>query len=389
MASDFQADIDAVGAISVVPTILDVVCRITGMGFAAVARVTSDRWIACSVRDDIQFGLKPGGELKVETTICHEIRQCGEAVIIDHVAENARWRDHATPAMYGFQSYISMPIVLHDGTFFGTLCAIDPRPARLENPETIGMFRMFAELIAFHLDADTKLATSEASLLGERKASEFREQFIAVLGHDLRNPLASISAGTRLLLKEGQSEKSVTILKMMQQSVERMNGLIGDVLDFARGRLGGGFAVTLQEENLVPILTQVAGELSAAYPQVEIDVQIAVSEPVRADRARVGQLFSNLLGNALMHGARDKPVRVRAVAEDGFFELSVSNAGDEIPAATLAHLFKPFVRGAVGGNQQGLGLGLYIASEIAKTHGGTLVASSTPEETRFTFRMKL
>jgi signal transduction histidine kinase len=251
------------------------------------------------------------------------------------------------------------------------------------------MFRMFADLIAFHLEADTKLATSQASLLGERKASEFREQFIAVLGHDLRNPLASISAGTRLLLKEGQSEKAITILKMMQQSVERMNGLIGDVLDFARGRLGGGFAVTLQEETLVPILTQVAGELSTAFPQAEIDVQIAVGDPVRADRARVGQLFSNLLGNALMHGARDKPVRVRAVTEHGFFELSVSNAGDEVPVATLAHLFKPFVRGAAGGNQQGLGLGLYIASEIAKAHGGTLEASSTPQETRFTFRMKL
>ena len=388
MDSDFQADIDAVGAISVVPTILDVVCRITGMGFAAIARVTSDRWIACSVRDDIAFGLKPGGELKVETTICHEIRQCGEPVVIDHVAENPRWRDHATPALYGFQSYISMPIVLHDGTFFGTLCAIDPRPARLESPEIVGMFRMFAQLIAFHLQADAKLATSEASLLGERKAAEFREQFIAVLGHDLRNPLASVSAGTRLLLKENQSEKAVTILKMMQQSVERMNGLIGDVLDFARGRLGGGFAVALQEENLVPILTQVAGELSTAYPLAEIDVQIAVCEPVRADRARIGQLFSNLLGNALMHGARDKPVRVRAATEAGFFELSVSNAGDEIPAAALAHLFKPFVRGAVSGNQQGLGLGLYIASEIAKAHGGTLEAVSTAEETRFTFRMK-
>jgi signal transduction histidine kinase len=389
LASDFQTDIDAVGAISVVPTILDVVCGITGMGFAAVARVTSDRWIACSVRDDIAFGLKPGSELKVETTICHEIRQCGEAVIIDHVAENPRWRDHHTPATYGFQSYISMPILLHDGTFFGTLCAIDPRPARLENPQTVGMFRMFADLIAFHLEADARIATSEANLLGERKAAEIREQFIAVLGHDLRNPLASISAGTRLLSKENQSEKAVTILKMMQQSVERMNGLIGDVLDFARGRLGGGFAVTLQEENLVPVLTQVAGELSTAYPQAEIDVQIAVSEPVRADRGRIGQLFSNLLGNALMHGARDKPVGVRAATEGGFFELSVSNAGDEIPAAALAHLFKPFVRGAVSNNQQGLGLGLYIASEIAKAHGGTLEAASTVEETRFTFRMKL
>ena len=153
MVTGLSADIEAVQGIAAVPRILEVVCRSTGMGFAAVARVTEDRWICCAVRDEIAFGLTPGGELKVETTICHEIRQSGEAVIIDHVAEDAAFCGHHTPAQYGFQSYISMPIVLADGTFFGTLCAIDPRPARLNTPETIGMFKLFAELIAIHLDA--------------------------------------------------------------------------------------------------------------------------------------------------------------------------------------------------------------------------------------------
>src|SRR6201999_1605705 len=126
-------------AIEAVPTVLDVVCRVTGMGFAAVARVTEDRWIACSVRDDIAFGLKPGGELEVETTICNDIRRSREAVVIDHVAEDPLYAHHQTPRTYGFQSYISMPIMLSDGTFFGTLCAIDPHPARLKRPEITGM----------------------------------------------------------------------------------------------------------------------------------------------------------------------------------------------------------------------------------------------------------
>ena len=143
--------------IAAVPTILEVVCRTTGMGFAAVARVTEDRWIACAVRDEIAFGFAPGGELKVETTICDEIRDSRQAVVIDHVAEDLQFRDHHTPKMYCFQSYLSMPIVLPDGTFFGTLCAIDPRPAKLNNPAIVGMFRLFAELIAFHLDANQRL----------------------------------------------------------------------------------------------------------------------------------------------------------------------------------------------------------------------------------------
>src|ERR1700676_2152451 len=168
MAPDFQADIERVSRIAAVPTILEVARRTTGMGFAAVARVTEDRWIACSVRDEINFGLKPGSELKVETTICHEIRQSREPVIINNVAEDQAWCKHATPAIYGFQSYISMPIILADGSFFGTLCAIDPRPARLKTPETIGMFRLFAELIASHLNADRQLSASEANLQKER-----------------------------------------------------------------------------------------------------------------------------------------------------------------------------------------------------------------------------
>ena len=104
MARDFQADVAAVKQIAAVPTILEVVCRTTGMGFAAIARVTEDRWIACSVKDDIQFGLQPGGELQIETTICNEIRQHREPVVIDNVAEDPAYCGHHTPAKYGFQS---------------------------------------------------------------------------------------------------------------------------------------------------------------------------------------------------------------------------------------------------------------------------------------------
>src|SRR5687768_16458322 len=85
VTNDIEADVTAVARIGVVPLILEVVCRTTGMGFAAVARVTEDRWVACAVRDEIQFGLRPGGELEVETTICREIRASGQLVIIDHV----------------------------------------------------------------------------------------------------------------------------------------------------------------------------------------------------------------------------------------------------------------------------------------------------------------
>lgn len=388
MEGTFQADIDAIQRIDSVPKILNVVCRMTGMGFAAVARVTEQRWICCAVRDEIEFGLKPGGELKVETTICHEIRQSHKAVVIDHVAEDQMFRGHHTPAMYGFQSYISVPIILADGTFFGTLCAIDPRPARLNNPETIETFNLFAELIGTHLGVVEQLAESQASLLNERQSSELREQFIAVLGHDLRNPLASIAAGVRLLGNKRDPEAATEIAGLMQASITRMSRLIDNILDFARGRLGGGLSLErTTKEPLQPILEQVIAELHSGNSTRTIEVDFDIRSPVYCDVQRIGQLFSNLLGNAIVHGAPDMPVRVRAATYGSSFELSVANSGEPISPAAMEKLFQPFYRGQVRASLQGLGLGLFIASEIARAHGGTLEVDSNTEETRFTFQM--
>jgi signal transduction histidine kinase len=386
MAPDLSADIAAVQGIAAVPRILEVVCRSTGMGFAAVARVTEQRWVCCAVQDEIAFGLTPGGELQVETTICHEIRQSGEAVVIDSVADDLVFCGHHTPAQYGFQSYISMPIILGDGSFFGTLCAIDPRPARLNTPQTVGMFKLFAELIATHLDAANRLAASEARLLGERETSELREQFIAVLGHDLRNPLASIAAGTKLLTRGNRD--AAPILALMQQSVARMSALIDNVLDLARGRLGGGIALNRATQSLEPVLNQVIAELRAGFPESQIEADFDLTQQVDCDSGRVAQLFSNLLGNALTHGTPGAPVRVRANTHKDEFELSVANAGEPIPPEAINRLFQPFYRVAQDSGQ-GLGLGLYIASEIAGAHGGRLDVASSPLETRFTFRMSL
>jgi signal transduction histidine kinase len=389
MATDLSADIAAVQGIAAVPRILEVVCRSTGMGFAAVARVTEQRWVCCAVRDEIAFGLAPGGELELETTICHEIRQSHEAVVIDNVAEDAAYCGHHTPAKYGFQSYISMPIILADGTFFGTLCAIDPRPARLNTPQTVGMFKLFAELIATHLEAVDRLAASEARLLNERETSELREQFIAVLGHDLRNPLASIAAGARMLAKEDSKQATGEILGLIQKSVARMSALIDNVLDFARGRLGSGIALKRSPQSLEPVLNHVIAELRASSPERTIETKIDLTQQVDCDGGRIGQLFSNLLGNSITHGTATSPVRVHATTPGGEFQLAVANSGDPIPSEALERLFQPFYRVSAQDSRQGLGLGLYIASEIARAHGGTITVASSPQETSFTFRMPL
>jgi signal transduction histidine kinase len=381
------ADITAISRIDAVASILEIVCRTTGMGFAAVARVTRDRWVACAVRDEIAFGLLPGGELDVKTTICDEIRDSGRAVIIDHVAQDEHFRDHHTPRLYGLQSYISMPIVLPDGAFFGTLCAIDPRPARLNRPEVIGMFKNFAQLIAFHLDAQERAARQDAALLDAQEAAKLREQFVAILAHDLRNPLASIDAGVSVILRRKPDEKTRSIGEQIHKSALRMASLIDDMLDFARGRLGGGFL--LERNSNAPLsdhLEQVIGELRD-LSENPIEARINLAHPVNCDPKRVAQIASNLVANAMRHGASGRPIRVWASSDEKGFALTVANEGDPIDTVVAQQLFQPFFRGNGRSANQGLGLGLYIASEIARAHGGKIEVASSKEETRFTLRI--
>jgi sigma-B regulation protein RsbU (phosphoserine phosphatase) len=231
-------------------------------------------------------------------------------------------------------------------------------------------------------------AIVQASLLDERATSALREQFIAVLGHDLRNPLMAITAGAAMLLR--QPDRTADIVARIKQSASRMGGLIDNILDFARGRLGCGLTLDRNaSETVGPILQQVIEELRVAHPGRIVEVEFAFTDTVNCDRPRVAQLFSNLLGNAITHGAADQAIRVRASTSAGVFQLSVTNGGEPIPRAAMEQLFQPFFRGSVRPSQNGLGLGLYIASEIARAHGGVLEVNSTSAETSFTFRMPL
>lgn len=239
----------------------------------------------------------------------------------------------------------------------------------------------------YERDLQGREAVAVQQLQDEQAASQLREQFIAVLGHDLRNPLASIVGAARLLRREVQSEKATRVIGLMETSVDRMAGLIDNVMDFARGRLGSGIDIHRTVAPLEPVLRQIVEELEASQPSREILCDLAVPDPISFDASRMGQLVSNLLANALTHGDPRQPVKLRAFVTEGILTLWVANAGTRIPDAAMAKLFQPFFRGEIRPSQQGLGLGLHIASEIAKAHAGTLAVVSDEIETRFTLLM--
>ncbi len=361
------------------------------MGFSAIARVTEDRWITCTANENNPLNLKPGDELKVETTICDEVRRQDEAVFIDHVNEDDHFKDHPTPKMYGFQSYVSVPIFKQDGTFFGTLCAIDPKPAMVTSPEVKGMFELFANLISFHLQAVEEVKNTNAKLAEEVKNSKLREQFIAILGHDLKNPIATIRMSSDILLKFAKEELVQRQAKMLKSTSFRMEGLIDNILDFARGHLGEGIILTKNKNStsLLNTLKQVIKEIEIMSPERKINVTLDINEEVNCDVNRIGQLFSNLLGNADTHGDESDPIKVVAKTTGEEFTLSVANSGEKIPDPAMKKLFQPFYRNEVRPGKKGLGLGLFIAAEIAKAHNGVLTVKSSPEQTEFIFQMPL
>lgn len=390
MDPNVDADVAVVGNISAIPSILEVLCQATGMGYAAVARVTGDQWVACAALDRVNFGLPAGAHLPIETTLCNEVRASNQEIVIDDAPNDPDYATHRTPRIYGLRSYISVPITLSDGSFFGTLCAIDAKPAKLRGTPIVESFRLFAQLIARQIADQRLLARNQAQLAESLEVAELREQFIAILGHDLRNPLAAVQAAARLLRAQPQTEKAQTLIHHLELTTGRMKKLVDDMLDLARGRLSGGLTIAAEDgHSIQATLEQIVAETRSAHPQRSIELSCAIERHVPVDHDRISQLFSNLIGNAVTYGSEERPIRIGASTGLDHFEFFVANAGKPIPPQVLPRLFQPFYRGPDNRQSEGLGLGLFIAFQIAKAHGGELEAVSDQIETRFTFRMPL
>jgi signal transduction histidine kinase len=384
-------DVAAVANLTAVPKLLEILCNVTGMRFAAVARVSDESWTACAVKDDINFGLAPGGQLDLKSTLCYESRAQRAPIVIERASADPRYSNHHTPRIYKIESYVSVPIIMPGERYFGNLCAIDPAPANVSDPRTLAVFVGFAELIGAQLDLELAREKDQSARRDERAAVELRDQFLAILGHDLRNPLQAVSVTAALLERRLSDSVLIGMASRIRSNVRRMSALIDDILDFARGRLGGGIGVEIKNcADVESSLVSVVEELQDGSPGREIVLDASVTEPVRCDLGRVQQVLSNLIGNALTHGAADTPIEVTVRNTDDDLVLEVWNAGEPIPAESMGKIFQPFWRQSTSANREGLGLGLHICSQIVHAHGGTLAVASTREEgTRFTARLPL
>jgi len=238
--------------------------------------------------------------------------------------------------------------------------------------------------------AQRQLAAQQAALAEKTRIQEFLERFIAILGHDLRNPLSAIDMNLTRLREKVADPALARMLDRMASSSTRMSRMIGQILDLTRSRLAGRLELQRAPMDLRDALTRIVEELRAAQPDRTIDLR-SPSLPGTWDRDRLEQVFSNLVGNALLYGDPDRPITVEA-GDGATIHVDVHNHGAPIPEELQADLFNPFRRATFteetrkGG--EGLGLGLYISRELVAAHGGTIDVRSAPGQGT-TFRVAL
>jgi PAS domain S-box-containing protein len=224
------------------------------------------------------------------------------------------------------------------------------------------------------------------------QALAFRDQMMGILGHDLRNPLSAVRVLASLLLsREDLPERARENVAEIGRAGQRMLEMIGTLLDFTSTRFEGRLPIAPVPADLHEVCRGVVGELQAAEPDRIIDLDLEGDGRGTWDPARMAQVVSNLVGNALQHGSRHAPVRVSLGGDEEEALLEVGNEGPAIPPELVDVMFEPFSRGSRlrdTSHARGLGLGLYIVSEIVKAHGGTIeVDSSASRGTTFTVRL--
>jgi signal transduction histidine kinase len=228
-----------------------------------------------------------------------------------------------------------------------------------------------------------------AQQLQERtEALRVNEMFMAVLSHDLRNPLQTIKMTASLLKRQADASKNEELAERLLGNSQRMARMVDDLLDVTRIRQAGGLRLSLADMDLARLCEAAVEDARQCSAERQLHYQAQGDTQGRWDSERLAQVVSNILGNALKHGAADAPIRVRLDGSQPAEVLLVIENGGSIPAALLPDLFKPFRGGErQPGQSEGLGLGLYIAQQIAQAHGGAIQVQSAEGQTRFEIRL--
>lgn len=248
------------------------------------------------------------------------------------------------------------------------------------------------DITRFNEAIDQSIAESVARYSTLLKTSQ--DMFLAILGHDLRNPLSTTMMTSSLLMRyEGVSEKVISAAARIYNSSQRMNKLINDLMDYTRSQLGKKLPVQPTRTNLAKICADIIEEQQIANPEHSILLEMDGSFDGNWDEDRIAQVISNLLGNAVQQGVADSPIGVKLSSPHDVVVIQITNKGKPIPESKIKHIFEPLVRHeqneqVADSQKTSLGLGLYITKEIVLAHNGTVsVTSSKADGTSFEIKL--
>ncbi|CRN00435.1 MULTISPECIES: sensor histidine kinase [Pseudomonas] len=240
------------------------------------------------------------------------------------------------------------------------------------------------DMTRFHEAIDQALAESIASYSRAVEAS--RNMFLGILGHDLRTPLGAILLGADVLRRsQDAGARATKIANQVYTSVRRASQIVGDLLDLTRCQMGPGIPVKTSEINLSPLCQRVVEEIRAFHPEAIVMFDANTNVSGQFDGGRMEQVFSNIISNAVQHGDTTRPIQVELGMHEDFAVFTVRNSGEAIPEDVLPFIFNPMGRFSQRtaihhGPTEGLGLGLFIASEIVASHSGSIEVSSDTEQ---------
>jgi signal transduction histidine kinase len=245
------------------------------------------------------------------------------------------------------------------------------------------------DLTRFHESIDQALAESVVKFMD--KIDYSKDLLLGVLGHDIRSPLGAIKMSAQLLARIGPlNEKQNVLANQIEECSSRITNIVTDLLDLTRARIGTGLAIIKKPMNMEIIAQQIVGEMRIQYPDRTILLETTGNVDGEWDMTRLGQVFSNLINNAIQYGATDSPISVMTQGNAAEVILSVHNSGEPIPTHLLTTLFDSFTRGKTGDHapdtlSSNLGLGLFITREIILSHEGNITVTSNEHEgTSFT-----
>ncbi len=360
----------------------------SGMPTVLLTGMQREDWCIWAAHGAARLGLDVGLLRPAQGLYCRDVRRTGRPLVIDD-AEEGPYRQHPSYRELGVMSYLGVPFRVADGPILGTVCALDSKP-HLGLDSVVPHFELMSRMLAHELQLTHVTRDMLDALARVSETAEARERFLAMVAHDLRSPLASIDATARQLLRAPPTpEVLAASAERVLRGTERMRRMIDDLLDYARGRLGGGIPISrVRIDDVGAFLDSVIDDVMSSRRSCIIERRFDVPRSTDAswDRDRISQAMINVFVNACDHGTANAVVHVTArLTSDRDLVVEVTNDG-EIGVDARSSIFDPFcgARDSVG-----LGLGLFIAKRIVDAHGGSIDVAGREGKTCAALRIPL